>query len=856
MDKFQDLIRSAQQLLINMPDPTYIIDLKGRIIWVNDAFQVLFGYSMDQLNPGALDFMPKFMSGELKQQTSKWLYRGKENKDNFCLYLKDGTRLNAKFYLIPIHNDKDETIAFTVLLQDCSRPIPLDKEVVQSDEKYRIIAENTLDTIVLVDNEAIVHYVSPSLKSLVGYNVEAYEGMDAFEIIYPDDRHRVRLSHTEALQTKSPVNLDYRLVHAEGHTVHIEARVMPVIDSETNVKYVVAVARDVTERKKTEQLLENISGNVNAAVMSTDKDFTRLTFCSDSIEKMFGLSKQEIMANPIVIHQNMHPDDDALLMNEVKQQLDLGIPVVQTFRLIHGEETRWIKMTMNPFLDHSGAVERIDGILMDITEHKRSELALEESEQRYKSLFEHNLDGVFSIELRGFYFVNANLSFKRITGIQFDKLTDRCFMGLIADEDHASVYETLFQVIQQKESRDIECRISQSDKGEKIVSITFVPIFLSGELNGIHGIVKDITERKKEERELIQSEERYKALQQSLNRFSNDLANVMKVSELENRLIDEVRAVLQVTGVSIEEVPRGHEHALMSMHDIWVKIGDKQQPVYLRIAMNHSMLKIEEEWLEMAVHYVTILYDNLHLIEDLMKRLEDTVTKNETPKWMLRLLFKLSEKERSSLSSDLHDSVLQDLIIWYRKLESLRSSVSFAKETQYELKQIEEGVLDAIHQIRITCNELRPPFLLKMGLVESLKSLFSYTRMFSNYEIAFSAEDLDYSLDEEQILGVYRIVQELLNNATKHSKATRVTMVLKSEKDQIYFSYSDDGVGMDLLVFEGSFQHMGIAGIEKRVLSLEGNVEFKSAAQEGFHVNIYLPTNTQLKGERYGNIIG
>jgi signal transduction histidine kinase len=224
-----------------------------------------------------------------------------------------------------------------------------------------------------------------------------------------------------------------------------------------------------------------------------------------------------------------------------------------------------------------------------------------------------------------------------------------------------------------------------------------------------------------------------------------------------------------------------------------------------------------------------------------MKRLEDTVAKNETPRWMLRLLFKLSEKERSSLSSDLHDSVLQDLIIWYRKLESLRSSRHFESDTAAELIQIEEGLLDAIHQIRITCNELRPPFLLKMGLVESLKSLFAYTRMFSNYEIEFSAEQLDTALNEEQILGVYRIVQELLNNASKHSKARKVTMALTGTKDQLSFSYSDDGIGMDLSALAGSFQHMGIAGIEKRVLSLEGRVEFHSAPGQGFHVAIQFP---------------
>src|SRR5690606_20320405 len=102
---------------------------------------------------------------------------------------------------------------------------------------------------------------------------------------------------------------------------------------------------------------------------------------------------------------------------------------------------------------------------------------------------------------------------------------------------------------------------------------------------------------------------------------------------------------------------------------------------------------------------------------------EKAVAANETPQWMLRLLFRLSEKERATLSSDLHDAVLQDLIIWYRKLESLRSQHRFEDGTERELRRIEEGLLDAIHQIRITCNELRPPFLLKMGLDESLKSL-------------------------------------------------------------------------------------------------------------------------------------
>ncbi|WP_308639783.1 sensor histidine kinase [Paenibacillus silvisoli] len=713
------------------------------------------------------------------------------------------------------------------------------------DEMVRIVAENTMDTIVLVDNEAIVRYVSPSFETLCGYGVSEYEGADAFELIVEEDRERVREMLGKVVETSQPVDVEYRIYHANGSLVYVETRVKPVMDHE-GIKYVVAVVRDVTRRKQAEQLLENILENVNATVWSTDKDFTRYHYFAGNIEKVCGIPKEEVIERPIRLHDHMHPEDNDSLMGEVKDLLDKGVSVRKEFRWIHlPDELLWGQLLIHPYLNANGNVERLDGIMLDITEKKRAELALEESEQRYKSLFEHNLDGVFSIELNRLHFVNANEAFERATGIELAKLTDRCFMGLIHDEDHMYVYRALQEVMQQEVPTDIECRLANLSQGERIVSITFVPIFLSGRLNGIHGILKDITQRKQEERDLVKREERSKLLRMSLNRLSSGLANVMKVSELEERLIAEVSGVLPATRVEIEEGEcRDASAEAEGARTFRIRIGDKPQPVYLCIDIAEPLKKADEEWLDTAVHYVKILYDNLHRTEDLMKRLEDLVGTKETPKWMLRLLFRLSEKERAALSSDLHDSVLQDLIIWYRKLEAFRSVGKFEREAQAELQQIENGLLDAIHQLRITCNELRPPFLLKMGLVESLKSLFAYARMFANYEIEFRAGTTDIPLHEDQILGVYRIVQELLNNASKHSQASRVVMTLEDAGGELRFHYADNGVGVDLVKLEGSYEHMGIAGIEKRVMSLEGTVAVQSAPDQGFHVTVTFPKQT------------
>ncbi|WP_338452766.1 PAS domain S-box protein [Niallia oryzisoli] len=836
MNQIKDIIASARQILQNMPDPMYIISPDNQILWMNDTFKNQFGSDVHH------------WSSALEQL----IFSNKEDLVHTIVHRNDGFTMEVQRKLVPIINDGGAVMAYTSILKEYQK---------SKDEQYamfNIVADNTSDVIVLVDNREMFRYVSPSIVRLLGCTSEKYVGTNAFEHIHPEDIDFVKKAHYQAVQTKTPINLEYRLVHENGSTVYVETSVKPVLDSLGNLNYIVGVVRDITTRKQTEQLLENILESVNAAVWSTDKDFTYYNYCSESIEKISGIPRNKMINNPIRLHEHIHPEDNAMMIGEMKPLLDKGIPANKMVRYIHHEnQTKWVNLLVQPYQNHEGKVERLDGMLLDITEKKQAELALEESEQRYKSLFEYNLDGVFSIDLYG-NFVDANQTFEQITGIQMESLTDRCFIGLIYDEDHISVYHVLSEVMQRKEPRDVECRISRAANGvQRIVSITFVPILLSGELNGVHGIVKDITERKQEEKELILSEERYKTLQQSINRFSNDLVNVMKVSELENRLIDEVKNVLPVSYVSIEEITRAQESFLENSGEAWMKIAEKEQLVYLRITFQKPLLKVEQEWLETAVHYVSLLYDNLQLIEDLMQRVEKMVSDNQTPKWMLRLLFRLSEKERASLSSDLHDSVLQDLIIWYRKLESLRSSSPFSTETKEELIQIEEGLLDAVYQIRITCNELRPPFLLKMGLVESLKSLFSYARMFSNYEIEFQSEDLQHPLNEDQILGLYRIVQELLNNANKHSKAEKVTMSLSCHKEHFHFSYMDDGVGVDLSTLkEGTFKHMGIAGIENRVLSLDGEVELYSAPQEGLQMGIYIPYSKKQKGDYYGNIVG
>lgn len=393
-------------------------------------------------------------------------------------------------------------------------------------------------------------------------------------------------------------------------------------------------------------------------------------------------------------------------------------------------------------------------------------------------------------------------------------------------------------------------------------------------------ILRDVTERKKEEVDrryaedmIRQSEDRYFRLQMSLDQFSSDLFGMLKEEELSCRFVKEVCQVLGTDNVSFIEVDRHHgiyvtrrgvsipEGILETILEMepeqlpycqlfdtldghFIKVGDiRGKSCILCIGEPSPQLLIQaaRAWLETITRYVSVLYDNFRLIENLTRELEETASQQITPVWLLRLMFQLSEKERKALAQDLHDSALQEQIVWYRKLDQLMTDTELNEEMRGSLETIRQGLLDVMYQIRLTCTELRPPMLRELGLERSLENLFELTQLRSDYAISFESSGLNRKLGDDMLIGLYRMVQEMLSNATKHSRATQVWIGLHGDVEEIILNYKDNGIGMklqDLSLYAGN---MGVYGIKERVRSLHGEAVFLSAPNEGLSVTITLP---------------
>ncbi|AWB43541.1 hypothetical protein DCC85_04415 [Paenibacillus sp. CAA11] len=350
-----------------------------------------------------------------------------------------------------------------------------------------------------------------------------------------------------------------------------------------------------------------------------------------------------------------------------------------------------------------------------------------------------------------------------------------------------------------------------------------------------------------------------------LTSFGDRLAGAQNTAKLDALIVEEACSALNMPKLALIEydtcsdrlsLRAGDVHLLQSGLYRWLpfelenyaytELTDRRYLQFTHHGTIHLFLVIDKpvgsrtlshskrQYLQSMAVYASIAYEKQLLIEGLAVEL-DNVLKNQpelSPR-VTRLAFTISERERRKLSLELHDSALQEQLHWYRQLQSIleRGNHNGLREG---LEEIGEGMLDVIHQIREICTDLRPLLVPERGLVEALNGLMRRIQLRSDLVIHLDYGLHNVGLPEEEIITLYRILQELLNNTLKHSGAHAVVIELFTEGELLCLCYSDDGQGMDWDEVEASGEHMGLTGIRERVAGLEGQAEIWSRPEGGF----------------------
>lgn len=263
---------------------------------------------------------------------------------------------------------------------------------------------------------------------------------------------------------------------------------------------------------------------------------------------------------------------------------------------------------------------------------------------------------------------------------------------------------------------------------------------------------------------------------------------------------------------------------------LWL-LGKKKRPISFRTE--------QKDWLSTVVYYTSMTIENMLKVEELLQELGRLKEKEHSISFT-RLMFQWSERERKKLAIDLHDTLLQDLILLRKKVETLRIQHMCVEDIKKRLNDMEEEILDVIDVTREICHELRPPFLSQMGLKQAITQLIDRFHLRTNIKVEWNVH-IQVKLGEEQELAIYRIIQELLNNAVKHSQASTIQLVLDTQDEAVQLRYVDDGTGIEMEKLNHHHGNLGLFGIKERVQGLGGTCKITSSHGSGLEITITIP---------------
>jgi two-component system sensor histidine kinase DegS len=207
-----------------------------------------------------------------------------------------------------------------------------------------------------------------------------------------------------------------------------------------------------------------------------------------------------------------------------------------------------------------------------------------------------------------------------------------------------------------------------------------------------------------------------------------------------------------------------------------------------------------------------------------------------------RQILDIQEKERQRIARDLHDTSLQNLALLVHKIEltSMYMDQDIIK-AKLELASVNKSLKSVIQDIRNTIFDLRPMIFDDLGLKNAFEKLIYKFRESSNCDIKFEVDEIECG-NSLVLMTIYRIVEECVNNALKHSEGDKVIFTLKNEKGGCSIEVKDNGQSFDCNeVLSPEERHFGLYILRERVELLSGSIDIDSKPGVGTAIHIFIP---------------
>lgn len=514
----------AEGIIDIIQEPLIVLDGDLRVIKVNDSFYNYFnldpsdtvGNLVYTLNNHEWDIpdLKKLLETVLNESSVI-----KEYEVNHKFRNIGYKTLNLNLRRLDLEDQKPMIL---ISIKDITQLKKAEEKLVESKEKLNTLFENLSVGISVIDDERKVIYENPALEKILGlseaelklgkYAERRYFNSDYVEISIDE------LPSSKAFVKQAPVkDVEVGVLIDNTNMIWTNVSAIPLAFPDWKM---LLVTYDITNRKKAEEEIKQANERLNIASVAAKAGIWDWNIRNGNIEwtpmmyEIFGLDPEKSEASFEAWDSVLHPDDVELSEERIKIAIEEHSFLDNKYRIIKPDGTvRWINALGKADYDEEGVPLSMTGICIDITEQKKIEDDLIESETRYRSLYENSFDGVLLTKPDG-SILTANIAAQNMFNMSEEEIIAQGREGLIVTD------EKLTMAI--KKRKDEGCVNTELTARRKDGS-TF-PIELTSSLfTDADGVTKtsmfirDISERKKAEEELKESYERFNLAQKVSN---------------------------------------------------------------------------------------------------------------------------------------------------------------------------------------------------------------------------------------------------------------------------------------------------------------------------------------------------
>lgn len=850
----ENILKSGEQyrdLVNNITDLICTHDLNGRVLSVNSAAEKLIGY---KFNPQENLNIKDILTTDTKDKFNHYLTEIK--KKGHAQGLMKVQTSTGEIRIWEYNNSLKTTGVKNPIVRGYARDITERKKAEdalrESEDTFRRLFNESADPILLLDDTGFTD-CNQSALSILGYSSRQEVFNKKPWEISPEKQPDGRLS-TEKAEAMIAKALQqgynrFEWIHTKSDGTEFPVEVMLTSIILRGKQSFYALLRDITEREKAKQEIldyKHALDKSSIVVITDQKGIIRQV--NENFCKISKYSAEELIdQDHRIVNSGYHPKS---YIKNLWATIANGKTWRGEFRNRAKDRTiYWVNSTIVPFLDDKGKPYQYVAIQTDITERKKAEEELKQSNDRFEMIAQTTNDAIWewNFETNEIW---GNEMHQNLYGLTMaDPVPDQeLWKQRIHPDDREKTMTDLERALASRENVWIAEYRFRTEKGgfKNIYDRTYILRNEAGKPVRMMGGMMDITERKKAEEALINNELRFRTLTGNapVGIFQTDAAG-------KTTYVNETW--LAYTGMTFDEalgdgwIEAVHPDDRQRLSKEWYAKAEKG----LESSSEYRLIDKKGNTRWVAGKAVPLfnksgeITGHMGTLSDVTERRKAEAELEQSYKSIRQLtdhLQNIREEERTHIAREIHDELGQQLTVLKMDISWLNKKIETTADdpVKQKMKDLLDMLNETVKTVRRISSELRPSLLDDLGLVAAMEWHLAEFEKRAGIKTSFSEPEEDIKLPDDVKTCLFRIFQESLTNVARHADAEKVKVSLEHKDEKFILRIADNGKGFDKNKIADK-RTLGILGMRERTAMIGGTYDIISTPGKGTTVLVTVP---------------